>query len=252
MPVSFIGAGPGDPELLTLKAFKKISEADVIIYTGSLINPEILKYSKVDAELFDSKDMILEDIVDIMVKKTKEGKKVARLHTGDISIYSSIAEQIEEVAKAGVEIEVVPGVSSYQAAAARLKREYMIPQKTQTLILTRMAGKTPVPDLENLKSLARHNSSLVLFLSMGLFYEVIRELKTVLPSKTPVAVVHKVTWPDEIIVSGTISDICVKVKEFPCIYKTSLILIGNFLKSQGYKSKLYDKHFSHGYRKEVR
>lgn len=252
MPVSFIGAGPGDPELLTLKAFKKISEADVIVYAGSLINPEILKYSKADAKLFDSKDMILEDIVDIMVRKTKEGKKVVRLQTGDISIYSSIAEQIEEVVKAGVEIEIIPGVSSYQAAAARLKREYMIPEKTQTLILTRMTGKIPVPDLENLKSLAKHNSSLVLFLSMGLFYEAMQELKTVLPSETPVAVVHKVTWPDEIIVSGTISDICMKIKKFPCVYKTSLILIGNFLKSEGHRSRLYDKHFSHGYRKEVR
>jgi len=167
--VSFIGAGPGDPDLLTLKACKRIKEAEVIIYAGSLVNPEILKYAASDAEVFDSKDMILEDIVDIIVKRAKEGKKVIRLHTGDVSIYSSITEQIEEVTKAGIEIEVIPGISSYQAAAARLGKEYTIPGGTQTVILTRMTGRTSVPELENIVSLAKHNSSLVLFLSMGVF-----------------------------------------------------------------------------------
>jgi len=249
--VSFIGAGPGDPELLTLKAYKKIKEADVIIYAGSLINPEILKYAGINTEFFDSKDMTLEDIVDVIINKTKEGKKVARLHTGDISIYSSITEQIEEIRKTGIEIEVIPGVSSYQAAAARLEKEYTVPGGTQTIILTRMMGRTFVPDSESIASLAKHNSSLVLFLSMGIFDNVIKELKTVLPSETPAAIIHKVTWPDEIIISGTISDISEKVKNFPAVNKTSLIIIGKFLKTQGKKSRLYDKHFTHEYRKGV-
>ena len=230
--VSFIGAGPGDPDLITLKGYKRIKEADVIIYSGSVINPEILKYTGSDAEIFDSKDMILEDIIDIIVSRTKEGKKVIRLHSGDISIYSSISEQIEGIKKAGIEIEVIPGISSYQAAAACLKKEYTVLDGTQTLILTRMTGRIPVPYLENIASLANHNSSLVLFLSMGVFNNTIKELKTVLPSKTPVAVIHKVTWPDEIIISGTISDISKKVRNFSAVNKTSLIIIGNFLKAK--------------------
>ncbi|MHB1254007.1 MAG: precorrin-4 C(11)-methyltransferase, partial [Candidatus Humimicrobiaceae bacterium] len=225
---------------------------DVIIYAGSLINPEILKYAGADAEIFDSKEMILEEIVDIIIKSVKEGKKVARLHTGDLSIYSSITEQIAEIKKAGIEIEIIPGISSYQAAAAQLGKEYTVPGGTQTVILTRMTGRTPVPDSENLASLARHNSSLILFLSMGIFDNAIKELKTVLPPETPVAVIHKVTWSDEIIISGTLSDISKKVKKFPVVNKTSLIIIGNFLKSQGEKSRLYDKYFSHEYRKGIK
>ena len=233
--VSFIGAGPGDPDLITLKGYKRIKEADVIIYSGSVINPEILKYADSDAEIFDSKDMILEDIIDIIVNRTKEGKKVIRLHSGDISINSSITEQIEGIKKAGIEIEVIPGISSYQAAAVCLKKEYTVLDGTQTLILTRMTGRIPVPYLENIASLAKHNSSLVLFLSMGIFNNTIKELKTVLPPETPVAVIHKVTWPDEIIISGTISDISKKVRNFSAVNKTSLIIIGNFLKAQAKK-----------------
>lgn len=235
MIVSFIGAGPGDPDLLTLKSYKRIKEADIIIYSGSVINPEILKYAGSNAEIFDSKDMILKDIIDIIVNRTKEGKKVIRLHTGDISIYSSITEQIEGIKKAGIEIEVIPGISSYQAAAARLKKEYTIPDGTQTLILTRVTGRTPVPYLENIASLAKYNSSLVLFLSMEIFNNTIKELKTVLPPETSVAVINKVTWPDEIIISGTISDISKKIRNFSAVNKTSLIIIGNFLKSAGRK-----------------
>ncbi|MHB1442428.1 MAG: precorrin-4 C(11)-methyltransferase [Candidatus Humimicrobiaceae bacterium] len=252
MPVSFIGSGPGDPELITLKACKRIREADVIIYAGSLINPEILKYAGADAEIFDSKDMILEEIVDIIIKSVKEGKKVARLHTGDLSIYSSISEQIAEIKKAGIEVEVIPGISSYQAAAAQLGKEYTVPGGTQTVILTRMTGRTPVPDSESIASLARHNSSLILFLSMGIFDNAIKELKSVLSPKTPVVVAHKVTWPEEIIISGTLSDISKKVKKFPDVNKTSLVIIGNFLKAQGEKSRLYDKYFSHEYRKGIK
>ncbi|MCL4378311.1 MAG: precorrin-4 C(11)-methyltransferase [Actinobacteria bacterium] len=252
MPVSFIGAGPGDPELLTLKGYKRIKEADVVVYAGSLINPEILKYADDNAEIFDSKDMVLEEIVDIVVKSVRKGKKVVRLHTGDLSIYSAITEQIAEIKKAGIEVEVIPGISSYQAAAAQLGKEYTVPGGTQTVILTRMTGRTPVPDSENIASLARHNSSLVLFLSMGIFDNVIKELKSVLSPKTPVAVAHKVTWPDEIIISGTLSDISKKVKKFPAVNKTSLVIIGNFLKTCGEKSKLYDKYFSHEYRRGIK
>ncbi len=222
---------------MTLKGYKRIKEADVIIYSGSLINPEILKYAGSNAEIFDGKDMILDDIIDIIVKRTKEGKKVIRLHSGDISIYSSIAEQIEGIKKAGIEIEVIPGISSYQAAAARLKKEYTVPDGIQTLILTRMTGRIPMSYLENIASLAKHKSSLVLFLSMGIFNSTIKELKSVLPPETPVVVIHKVTWPDEIMILGTISDISKKVRNFSAVNKTSLIIIGNFLKEQRKKSK---------------
>lgn len=233
MLVSFIGVGPGDPDLLTLKGYKRIKEAEVIIYSGSPINPEILKYATSNAEILDSKDMILEDIINIIVSRTKEGEKVIRPHNGDISIYSSITEQIEGIKKAGIEIEVIPGISSYQAAAALLKKEYTVPGGTQTLILTRMTGRTPVSYLENIASLAKHNSSLVLFLSLGIFNNTIKQLKTVLPPETPVAVIHKVTWPDEIIISGTISDILKNVRNFSTVNETSLVIIGNFLKEQG-------------------
>lgn len=232
MIASFIGAGPGDPDLLTLKGYKRIKEADVIIYSDSLENPEILKYANSNAEIFDSKDIILEDIIDIIVSRTNEGKKVIMLYTGDISIYSSITEQIEGIKKAGIEIEVIPGISSYQAASARLRKEYTVPGGTQTLILTRMTGRIPVSYLENIVSLSKHNSSLVLFLSMGIFNNTIKELKTILPPETPVAVTHKVTWPDEIIISGTISDISKKIRNFSISNKTSLVIIGNFLKLQ--------------------
>ena len=248
MIVSFIGVGPGDPELLTIKGHNRIKEADVIIYAGSLINPEILKYAKETAEIYDSKEMILSDIIKTIVRKAKAGKKVVRLHTGDISLYSSLMEQMEPIEKEGIGIEVIPGVSSFQASAAYLKREFTIPGGTQTLILSRMEGKTPVPESENLQSLIKHSSSLALFLSMGMFDRVIKILKEELSPDTPIAICHKVSWPEEIIILGTLENIKEKVKDLD-LNLTSLILVGEFLRGKAYRSRLYDKNFTHKYRK---
>jgi len=248
LTVSFISAGPGDPELVTLKGYNRIRNADVIIYAGSLINPAILKFAGKSAEVYDSKDMVLSEIIDLIAKKAESGKKVARLHTGDISIYSSLIEQIKPLEKKGINIEIIPGVSSYQAAAARIKKEYTVPDGTQTLILSRVKGKTPVPEVESLKKLLKHHSSVVLFLSMGMFENVLNEMRAELPLDTPIAICHKVSWPEERIVRGTVSNIEGKIKDLDLRYAT-LILIGNFLRENVAKSKLYDKDFSHKFRK---
>jgi precorrin-4/cobalt-precorrin-4 C11-methyltransferase len=246
--VSFIGVGPGDPELITLKGYNRIKNADVIIYAGSLINPAILKFARKSADIYDSKEMVLSKIIDLIVRKAKSGKKVVRLHTGDISIYSSLIEQIKPLEKKGINIEIIPGISSYQAAAARIKKEYTVPDITQTLILTRVKGKTPVPKGESLKKLLKHQSSIALFLSMDMFEDILNELRTELPLDTPIAICHKVTWPEELIIIGTVDDIEEKIKDLDLRY-TTLILIGNFLKGNNTKSKLYDKDFSHKFRK---
>lgn len=247
MIVSFIGAGPGDPELLTVKGCNRIKSADVIIYAGSLINPGILKYAKKTAKIYDSKEMILSDIIKIIVREAKAGKKVVRLHTGDISLYSSLMEQIVPIERAGIDVEMIPGISSFQASAACLKREFTIPGSTQTLILSRIEGKTPIPENENLRSLVKHSSSLVLFLSMGMFDRVIKILKEELSYNTPIAICHKVSWPEEIIILGTLENIKEKVKDLD-LNLTSLILVGEFLRGKVYRSKLYDKNFTHKYR----
>lgn len=248
MIASFIGAGPGDPELITLKGYNRIKNADVIIYAGSLINPAILEFAGKSAEIYDSKDMTLSEIIDLIAKKTKSGKKVARLHTGDISIYSSLIEQIKPLEKKGIIIEIIPGISSYQAAAARIKKEYTVPGGTQTLILSRIKGRTPVPEGESLKKLLKHHSSIALFLSMDMFENILGELRAELPLDTPIAICHKVSWPEELVIIGTIDNIEEKIKDFDLKY-TTLILIGNFLRGNNTKSKLYDKDFSHKFRK---
>jgi precorrin-4/cobalt-precorrin-4 C11-methyltransferase len=248
MIVSFIGAGPGDPELLTIKGCNRVKDADVIIYAGSLINPEILKYSKPSAEIHDSKNMVVSDIVELIIGEAKAGKKVVRLHTGDISLYSSLIEQIAPIEKAGIDIEIIPGISSFQASAACLKREFTIPGGTQTLILSRLGGRTPVPDSESLESLAKHNSSLVLFLSMSMFDKVVITLKEKLPADTPIAVCHKISWPEGFAIIGTLENIKEKVKGLD-LSLTTLILVGKFIKGEICSSKLYDKNFTHKYRK---
>ncbi|MCD4669496.1 MAG: precorrin-4 C(11)-methyltransferase, partial [Actinomycetia bacterium] len=243
MIVSFIGAGPGDPELITLKGYNRIKNADVIIYAGSLINPAILKSAGKSTVRYDSKDMTLSEIIDLIAEKTKSGKKVTRLHTGDISIYSSLIEQLKPLEKKGINIEIIPGVSSYQAAAARIKKEYTVPGGTQTLILSRIKGRTPVPEGESLKKLLKHHSSIALFLSMEMFKDILNELRAELPIDTPIAICHKISWPGELIIMGTVDNIEEKIKDLDLRY-TTLILIGNFLRGNNTKSKLYDKDFS--------
>ncbi|MFN3740148.1 MAG: precorrin-4 C(11)-methyltransferase [Thermodesulfovibrionales bacterium] len=247
--VYFIGAGPGDPELLTVKGKKILDSADVIIYAGSLINPDILKGLK--AELYDSAGMNLEEIIEIMRRAYHEAKVVARLHSGDVSIYSAINEQINRLKRLNIEFEVIPGVSSFQAGAAVLSQELTIPEISQTVILTRLEGRTPVPEKERLRDLARHNATMVIFLSAGLIERVQEELLQAYPKDTPFVVIEKATWPEQRIFRGRLRDLATAVKEAG-IKRTALIYVGNTLgvseEASGKESKLYNKDFKHGYR----
>ncbi len=248
--VYFVGAGPGDPELLTIKAKKVIERADVIIYADSLVNPQVCSYARSGAEIHRSAPLTLEEITEIMSHAVKDGKVVARLHTGDPSIYGAIAEQMAELDKRGVEYEIIPGVSSLFAAAAVLKAELTIPDLSQTVIITRMEGRTPVPANERLKSLAEHQSSMAIFLSASLVEEVVTELLAggYLP-ETPAAVVYRSSWADEIILRGTLNDIAGQMKASG-IKRQAIILVGNFLTAREglLRSKLYDRNFKHEYR----
>ncbi|WHH60585.1 precorrin-4 C(11)-methyltransferase [Petroclostridium sp. X23] len=245
--VCFIGAGPGDPELITVKGQKLIKEADVIIYAGSLVNPEVIKDAKKDALIYNSADMTLEEVLHIMKDAEQNKKKVARVHTGDPSIYGAIREQMDALDTIGISYEVVPGVSSFVAAAAALKKEFTLPGVAQTVILTRLEGRTAVPEGERLGSLARHGASMCIFLSVGMMDKVVEELLEGYEENTPVAVIYRASWPDEKVVSGTLKDISEKVKKAG-ITKTAQIVVGDFLGNRYELSKLYDKSFSHEFR----
>lgn len=248
--VYFVGAGAGDPELLTIKGKRLIDNADVVIYAGSLVNPEVLKDVKKDCVIYDSAGMTLEEVLDVMKKAEKENKTTVRVHTGDASIYGAIREQLDELEKLGIKHEVVPGVSSFLAAAAAMQKEYTLPNVTQTVILTRMEGRTAVPERESVEELAKHRATMIFFLSVGMIDELTKRLKTSYPETTPIAVVYKASWPDQKIVIGTLNDIAEKVKEAG-IKKTALVTVGDFLGDSYELSKLYDKHFTHEFRKGV-
>ncbi|MCP8323339.1 MAG: precorrin-4 C(11)-methyltransferase [Candidatus Methylarchaceae archaeon HK02M2] len=248
--VVFIGVGPGDPELITLKGKKILEEASVIIYAGSLVNQEILKFVKPGVEIYNSDTMNLEDFLNLMIKSVKEGKLVARVHDGDPSIYGAIQEQIDHLMAKGIDCEVVPGVSSLFAAAASLKRELTLPSISQTVIITRPEGKTPVPEKRLIKDLAKHKATIAIFLGIKQIDSVVKDLlQGGLPKDTPVAAVYKASWPEEKIIKSTLEKISKKVKEVG-FEKTTLIIVGEVLKPKTYEfSKLYDPTFTHGYRK---
>lgn len=245
--VYFIGAGSGDPELITVKGKRIVEEADIVIYAGSLVNPEVLKWCKKDVEIYNSASMCLEEVMEVTIKGIKSGKRVARVHTGDPSIYGAIREQMDILAKENIDYEVVPGVSSFVAAAAAIKKEYTLPSVSQTVILTRKAGRTPVPEGQELSELAKHKASMAIFLSVGMIEDVVKDLVPSYGEETKVAVVQKASWPDEKIIMGQLNNIAEKVKE-EGITKTALILVGDFLGDEYELSKLYDKTFSHEYR----
>lgn len=248
--VKFIGAGPGAPDLITIRGKKAIERADLIIYAGSLVNPQVLADHKPDAVIYNSAGMNLDQVLEVTIKAINEGKEVARVHTGDPSIYGAIKEQMDALEKQGIDFEVVPGVSSFVGAAAAIKREFTLPDVTQTVILTRVEGRTPVPEKESLESLAKHQASMALFLSVGMIDKVVKRLTTSYPVTTPVAVVQRATWEDEMIVIGTLEDIADKVKKAG-ITKTAQILVGDFIETEYALSKLYDKTFTHEYRQGV-
>lgn len=246
--ITIVGAGPGDPKLITLKGLEKLEEADIVIYAGSLVNPELLKYCKEKTEIHNSAHMTLDEVLEVILKGVDEGKKVVRLHTGDPSMYGAIQEQIKPLNEKGIEVDIIPGVSSVFAAAAALNLEYTLPDVSQTLILTRMEGRTPVPEKEKLHSLAQHQTTMAIFLSVGMIEDVVAELlKGGYSADTPIAVVQKASWPDQKEVLGTMADIAQKVKEAD-ITKTALILVGDVLKKEYSLSKLYDPSFTTEFR----
>ncbi len=245
--VYFIGAGPGDPDLITLKGHRLLKAADVIIYAGSLVNPMLLTDCRKESRLYNSAAMTLEEVVEIMRIAVEQGLMVARLHTGDPSIYGAIREQMDRLEELSISYEVIPGVSSFVASAAALKKEFTLPEVSQTVILTRLEGRTPVPTGESLRELATHQATMAIFLSVHMIEEVVAELITAYPKETPVAVVQRASWPDEKILLGTLENISERVKA-ENITKTAQILVGNFLGDRYALSKLYDKGFSHEYR----
>ena len=246
--VHFVGAGPGACDLITVRGMNRIKEADVIIYAGSLVNPELLSYAKADCEIYNSAHMTLEDVVSVMREAEAAGKGTVRLHTGDPSVYGAIREQMDLLDECGIAYDVCPGVSAVFGAAASLACEYTLPDVTQTLILTRAEGKTPVPEKENLRSLAAHRASLVLYLSSGLARKVRQDLLLGgYAEDTPVAVVYKATWPEEKIIRTTLAKLPEDM-EAAGISKTALIIVSPALGNDYEKSRLYDAAFATEYR----
>lgn len=249
--VYFIGAGPGDPELITVKGRRLISEADVVIYAGSLVNPEILQYCKEGAEIHNSAAMSLDDVLAVTKRAVDEGKTVARVHTGDPAIYGAIQEQMDALKPAGIEFEVIPGVSSFLASAAALKQEYTLPGISQTVIITRLEGRTPMPKKEQLSYLAAHQATMCIFLSVQMMDSVVENLVLGGYSiDTPVAIVIRASWPDQKILRGTLGTIADIVREEGVI-RQAMIVVGRVLGGDYELSKLYDKQFSHMFRDGV-
>ncbi len=244
--VKIVGAGPGDPDLITVKGRNALAAADIIVYAGSLVNPALLAYAP-GAKVYDSAGLNLDEVIEIIRAGYGAGKEVVRLHTGDPSIYGAIREQMDRLKDLEIPYEVVPGVSSFAAAAAALKQELVLPGVTQTIVLTRMEGRTPVPDRENIAALAKIKATMVIFLSVHMIEDLVAQLCQGYGADTPVAVVYKASWPEEKKVTGTLADIASKVKAEK-IGKTALVMVGGFLGDAYALSKLYDKHFSHGHR----
>lgn len=245
--VYFVGAGPGDPELITVRGMKLLEKADIIIYAGSLVNPKLLEYNRKGAVCHNSAGMTLDEVITVMKEGAAASKMTVRLHTGDPSLYGAIKEQMESLDKLEITYQVIPGVSSFSAAAAALNAEFTLPGVSQSLICTRLEGRTPVPPFESLDRFAEHQCSMALFLSVHMIEPVVEKLCTHYPASTPVAVIEKASWPDQRIIKGTLETIAAQVKE-TAIRKTAQILVGKFLDTDFEKSKLYDPSFSHEYR----
>lgn len=248
MQVFIVGAGPGDPELITVKGQRLLGAADVVIYAGSLVNPALLSLAKQGAKIYNSASMTLPEVIDVIAKGAAAGEIVVRLHTGDPSIYGAIQEQMDELDRRGIEYKVVPGVSSFLATAAALKQEYTLPEISQTVIITRNEGRTPVPPKENLASLASHNATMCIFLSVHMLDEVVRELISGgYAPDTPIAVVQKASWPEEKIVRATLETIVQAIAGTE-ISRTAMIVVGKCLDTKYALSRLYAPEFSHMYR----
>ena len=246
--IHFVGAGPGAPDLITLRGHRLLCEADVIIYAGSLVNPALLDAAKEGCAIHNSACMTLEEVLAVMEQAEREQKTTVRLHTGDPCLYGAIQEQMDALRQKGIPYAVTPGVSSFCAAAAALPAEYTLPGVSQTVILTRMAGRTPVPEHEEIAGLAAHGASMAIFLSAGMLPELSERLIAGGYSPdSPAAIVYKASWPDEIVCRCTVGTL-VQAAQEKGITKTALILAGGFLKEPYRRSRLYDPGFSHAFR----
>ena len=250
MMIHFVGAGSGAADLITVRGAKLLGEADVIIYAGSLVNPALLDYAKEGAEIHNSAHMTLEEVIETMKAAEAEGKMTVRLHTGDPSLYGAHREQMDLLDEAGIGYDVVPGVSSFCGAAAALNAEYTLPNVSQSVIITRMEGRTPVPDGEKLRKMASHGCTLVLFLSTSLLDGAVEELLAggAYTEDTPAAIVYKATWPDQKVWRCTIGTLAETAREAG-VKNTALITIGGFLGDAYDRSRLYDPTFTHMFRK---
>jgi precorrin-4/cobalt-precorrin-4 C11-methyltransferase len=252
--VYFVGSGPGDPSLITLKAKELLERADVIVYSGSLLNPKILEDKKNTAILHDAALIDREKIYEILRDSTKKGELAIRFHDGDPSLYSAIKEQIDKLEQDGIQCKVVPGITAILGAAAVMNLELTLPGNTQTLIITRAELRTPVPPRERISELAKHGATLALYLSVHLIAEVVQELLKggVYTNETPVAIVYRATWQDQKIIKGTLGDIVKKTSEAKII-KTAVIIVGDVIAPKKYEfSKVYDAGFTHGYRRATK
>ena len=246
--IYFIGAGPGAVDLITVRGRKLLEQADIIVYAGSLVNPELLKYARADCQMLNSAKMTLEQVIEVMVPPARKNQTVVRLHTGDPSIYGAIREQMDLLDGYKLKYEVVPGVSSFCAAAAALKAEFTLPEVSQTVIITRMEGRTPVPPKEEISLLAAHQATMSIFLSTGLLEKLSsRLIEGGYAEDSPAAIVYKASWPDEKVFRCTIGTLVQTAAENK-ITKTALILVGGFLGNDYERSKLYDPSFTHEFR----
>jgi precorrin-4/cobalt-precorrin-4 C11-methyltransferase len=250
-PIIFVGAGPGDPELITVKGMKAIAQAEVLLYAGSLVSPAVLAWAPPEAELVDTAPLALEEIVARLSAAHRAGKRVVRLHSGDTGLFSAMQEQLELLEQEGAPCRVIPGVTAAAAAAAALAQELTLPEVTQTVILTRAPGRTPVPERENLRGLAAHGATMAIYLSVRLLDRVAAELAEAYGPQAPVVVAYRVSWPDEQFIRGTLADIAAAVREAG-ITRQALILTGPALAAwEGRlkaRSRLYDRTFTHGWR----
>lgn len=250
--IYFVGAGSGAPDLITVRGARLLSEADVIVYAGSLVNPALLEYKKDGCEVYNSAKMTLEEVIAVMAPAAKAGKTVVRLHTGDPCVYGAHREQMDELDKRGIPYEVCPGVSSFCGAAAALKAEYTLPNVSQSVILTRMEGRTPVPEKEQIEAFAAHGATMVIFLSAGQLPRLSeRLLAGGYAPDTPAAIVYKATWPDEKVVRTTVGELAAAGAR-EGITKTALITVGGFLGTEYERSKLYDPTFTTEFREASR
>lgn len=247
--IHFIGAGPGGADLITVRGARLLGKADCIIYAGSLVNPELLQYKKDACTVYDSAGMTLEEVLAVMAEQERAGHTTVRLHTGDPCLYGAIREQMDALDKLGIPYDDTPGVSSFCGAAAALNAEYTLPEVSQSVIITRMAGRTGVPEGEQLRKMAAHGCTMVLFLSTGLLEEAQEELLAggVYTADTPAAIVYKATWPDEKVFRCTVGTLARTARENH-ITRTALITVGDFLGKSYDRSRLYDPGFTHGYR----